>query len=316
MTSNMPEFVAPLVPSVVPADTLNKKDLYDHLSVYHGHVGHFHSITSKSSKEAMEDLHAHLHENIDYTVAQSSLQYNDEGYQVWVDNPALADLTMEERNKFSDGHTGKVHEHLVVPTGPATEEERKTLNAVTEGSLGRVLQVTERKALERLIDNDFAALRNEMHAYAKDVLEERLKTVAEEFADKQKEAEKHRKTLVKVIQDTNAKIVKMIEDAKVGGVTLTGLGTAKVALNDALPEQNVKAVVAGQAEAEKKVRAENQSDVQSALHTLERQRLASQRLVLLAGISPEGQKLLDTIPNAKTLMVEAAKDRSAKQIEA
>lgn len=311
--TDQPEYIAPLVPTVVPIETLNKKDLYEHLSTFHsGHVGTYQGVTSKSSKTDMENLHARLHEIIDHTQAEQALVTTGEGRSTWVPNPVQA----EAGNRFADGYRSKVHEHLVLVTGPASEDEREMLDAIQNGDLGRVLSVTERKALERLIDNDFASLRNEMNAYAKDVLTERLKAVEEDFTDRRKEAERLRKATVKALAKANVEVTKALETAKTAGVDISGLGNSAFAFNETHWDGTVKAVVAGQAEAETKVKNENRSDIQAALHTLERQRLASQRLVLLAGISPEGQKLLDTVPDARTLMVEAASERAAKQITA
>lgn len=306
-----PEFVAPLVPAVVPMDTMNKKDLYAHLQEFHKERIPW-GVTSKTNKDRLEDLHENMHRKVDYTQAtytKMSVESEFGTREFNVENPTKAENGVE----FA-GYREKVHEHLVVTSGP-TEDEREVLDAVQNGNLGRVLSVTERKALERLIDNDFSALRNEMHALAKDVLEDRLRGVQAEFADKAKEAERLRTTAVKAITDANVKIMKAIEDAKAAGVAINGIH-GSTGFSKEHHDSVVKAVVEGQAEAERKVKAENQSDIQAALHTLERQRLASQRLVLLAGISAEGQKLLDTIPDAKTLMIEAAQQRTAKAIEA
>lgn len=310
---SLPEFVAPLVPSVVPADTLNKKDLYAHLQEFHpSQVGVYRGVTSKSGKDQMEALHARLHEQYDYTQAQAALMTGERG-QYWVDNP----IQPAEGEKPFAPYRDQVHEHLVVPVGVPTEEERDILNAVTDGSLGRVLSVTERKALERLIDNDFASLRNEMRAYADEMLAARLENVESEFADKRKEAERLRKAAIKAITKANEEIKKVLNQAKEAGVTITGSpAQTAAAFSDEHLDDITKAVVEGQTEANKKVHAEHKADLQTALHTLERQRLASQRLVLLAGISPEGQRLLDTIPDAKALMVNAAQDRATKALTA
>lgn len=311
MRRTMPDFVAPLVPSVVPTETMNKNALYDHLSTYHPtQVGYNRSITSKSSKDQMEALHTRLHEEYDYTQAEVAVVEDDQGNRWNVNNPTEPAEGEKRFAPFRD----LVHEHLVVPVGTPTEDERDLLNKVTEGGLGRVLSVTERKALERLIDNDFASLRNEMRAYAEEILAERLKAVEEEFADRKKEAEKRRKAAIKALVKANKEIAKSLQDAKDAGITISGVTYSS--LSEEHYEHAVLASIEGQKEAESKVRGENRNDLQTALHTLERQRLAAQRLVLLAGISPEGQKLLDTIPDAKTLMVEAAQERATKAITA
>lgn len=305
-TPSTPDFLAPLPKPILPIEGMNKKDLYAHLQEFHSeHVGSWHGVTSKSSRDAMEEIHAKAHEKTDYTQAVQSLQIVPSEYgdrQVWVNNPQPA----PEGTQFAR-QDRQVHEHIFV-TATTSEDDRKTLDAVTGGSLGRVLVVTERKALERLIDNDFAALRNEMNAYAKEILESRLEGVRNDFAAKQKDAEKAQKAGAKLVTDLREKLLKQVEDAKADGITLTF---------PSIPQpESVGVSVAGLVEAEKKVKAENQSDLASGLHTLERQRLASQRLVLLAGISPEGQQLLNTIPSAKNLMIEAAQDRANKAITA
>lgn len=304
-----PEFVAPLPQPILPADGMNKKDLYAHLQQYHGdRVGGWNQTNSKSSKDDMETIHAKLHEEIDYTQTEAVLaQLQRDGYttSVWVRNPVVS---LEGEPTFAPT-AEQVHEHIFV-TSTTAEEDRKVFEAVTDGTLNRVLSVTERKALERLIDNDFAGLRNEMQNYAKEILETRLEGVRDDFAAKQKEAEKAQKAAAKTVTDLREKLLKQIEDAKSNGITLDFQAIGH------LQPVNVKTTVAGLVEAEKKVKAENQSDLASGLYTLERQRLASQRLVLLAGISTEGQKLLDTIPSAQNLMIEAAQERANKAIEA
>ena len=301
------------IPPVAPIDTFNKTELYAHLQQYHRVP---YGTTSKSSKDAMIALHEAQHQATDYTEASQYLvSYEDtvSGHKssTWRDNP---DKPASGAPDFCQS-SNNIHEHVVV-AAHTTDDEREMLAKLQQGTLDKPLTSQECRFLEKVVNNDFAALRTEIQQIAKDVLEERIKGVREEYATKMKDAEKHRKAVVKTVQDINAKILKAIEDAKVAGITISGVST----MSDAATEANVKAVIAGQNEAEAKVRQENSSDLNTALNTLERQRLAAQRMILLAGISTAGQALLDTVPAAKTLMIEAAQQRAdrqaAKQIEA
>jgi hypothetical protein len=72
-------------------------------------------------------------------------------------------------------------------------------------------------------------------------------------------------------------------------------------------------VVAGKDEAIIKAKDEVKAELNRALTEAERQRLSAHRTVLLASVDAKSIELLDTIPDAQTLMLQA--QSQTKQIE-
>lgn len=296
----MPETVTRQVPtSIAPIDTMNKTELYHHLNRLHPGMCTY-GLTSKSSRAEMERAHAGSHNKYDFTKSTSI-----EGPTSRVENPAVAGDGLEHPY-----YAESVHEHVVVASVPS-ESDRELLESITVDGVQRVLNAGERKALERLIDNDFATLRTEMIGYAAAILQERLETVKQEFADKQRVADTILADVIDTVNSAADVLAKRVDDAAKKGVKVTLPNGLVPTIRSANYAGGITSVVEGLVQAKTDITAENQADLRTALNTLERQRLSAQRLVLIAGISPEGQKLLATVPTAKSLMVSAAGERAA-----
>jgi len=104
-----------------------------------------------------------------------------------------------------------------------------------------------------------------------------------------------------IIQDCRSAIDTLVIEARGKGVELS--------VQEHYSGRTTEAKVAGLQAAIKAAEAEVEADRKRALNTLERARLTAQRKVLMSGVSEEALTILDTIPNARTLMVEAAQQR-------
>lgn len=204
------------------------------------------------------------------------------------------------------------------------------------------LSAAEAKALSDVINNDFSGLKNQMKAFAADTLTQRQAEVNAEWdasekalpdfagqatkALRKKDEEvaalkaKHAEALRALVEKHDDAIAKVEERAKDKGVVLKTETRAVTEMRDGQPVNVTRHVYVAQAvgrsEALAGVKTEVDNDLQRALMTLEQQRLAAQRQVLVSRVNPEAAKLLDTIPTAQEAMIAAYGQQAAKQIEA
>ena len=111
----------------------------------------------------------------------------------------------------------------------------------------------------------------------------------------------------------------MWDKAKDKGVTLEARTVTEPDPNN-LAQMVSKTVyistVEGRKQALDAAEKENKEYTERALLTLEAQRLAAQRKVLVSRVSAQAATILNEIPSAKELMVEAAAKQQPKQIDA
>lgn len=170
---------------------------------------------------------------------------------------------------------------------------------MTSTTEGKPLNSTDKRALGKLVDNDFAALEIELRQFAADVLEERLGKMRSSAA----------KTLERA-ETVKAEALALLDEF----VKLTrGKSGVVLEFDDYhfnIVRRSVRAKVDAVEREESRVRTETDRDMNKALALLQRRRLGAQRQVLTAGISDEAKVLLDSIPTAQTLMGEATSRRA------
>lgn len=192
--------------------------------------------------------------------------------------------------------TKEPHTHTAVPQGKADVDLTK----------GGILNSTQRKALKDLVDNDFLALKAEINQFANDMAQQAREKVRAEWAKKGANKEAFMGRASDLIRKYRDDADRLILEARTKGVEL------KIPSVDRY-SSGIDASVAGLKEAIDAAVAVVEADRKRALTTLERQRLTAQRTVLMSGVNQDALAILDTIPDAKTLMVEAARERTNMQ---
>lgn len=265
-------------------------DIRDHLETYHvgkgrgarltSHITGYQQTYYKCRKESLLKLHDRLH--------------NDEQYQ-YRDTPT-------QRARFNVVE----HEHFALPEAQALSPDGKKLKTGDAPLLAQ----QERRTLKELVDSDFAGLRAELIQMADDALAEMLKAVHEEFKGTEVQARRfaerktrlsrrHAEEKAKLANKHTDEVATLTEEART-------VGLEPVPNSDAFQPANRDARIS-------EVTSENKRDRDRALNTLERKRLGTQRTVLLTGLTGAAQLVLDTIPNAQRLMLEAAQERVQRE---
>jgi hypothetical protein len=270
---------------VVPFESslMDKKEMQDHLRRCHG-VPHWNLRQGdKTTKGEMEVFHQRRHDDAAANPDTSRFR------------PALA------------------HTHTAVP-----ELSDRQVAALEKASnpLGKVLNAGERKSLKDLVDNDFAVMRTDITQFAHDLLAQRLAEIEAEYEGREvlmtsykDQARELQRAYAEKINDLNESFRKkseaLADRAKRDGVTLT----TNVAFRgpDVAREPGVE--LTGKKDAIARARDEVAADQRNSLNTLERQRLTNQRRILMLGVSSDGLQVIEEMPDARQLMVEAAKQR-------
>jgi hypothetical protein len=203
-----------------------------------------------------------------------------------------------------------------------------------------VLSAQDRKVLTELVNNDFHSLKQEMKAFAADTLFVKKADINKEWDEKEKSIpdfasqatartrtfEDERRALEQEYQRKQADLraayhddlKAIVDQASEKGVSLTEETKSEVEADGRRVNRTVhKASVEGRKEALDIAERENKAFLDRALLDLERQRMTAQRQVLLSGVPEGAMTIVESIPDAKTLMVEAQKERSnAREITA
>jgi hypothetical protein len=202
----------------------------------------------------------------------------------------------------------KSHTHTAV--NALSQDAQAELPKGVEDDLGldKPLNASQRKNLKDLVDNDFLALRAEIDQFADDMAQQKRSEIRGEWADRGASADdfvRRARDLMKVYQDaTDALVI----EARAAGVELDVAEFAQYQKGD------VSAKVPRLDTAVKDAEREVEADRRRALNTLERARLTAQKKVLMAGVDPQALGILQTIPNARDLMLEAAAERTRQQL--
>ena len=266
----MTENNTPTPVDVVPFTLMKRDPQSDHLHRMHG-VSNW-DVNSKTTKARMEVVH--------------NMHHAGEGRQ-------------SRSRQVPHTHSPIVSPVEVAPKSPLSQEEQDGLKQrLLEG---KTLNTTERRALEKLVDNDFAALKTEVAQMGADLLAQRLAALKTEWAEKTDKIADYVRKVEATWREAQRQTSDLRALAAEDGVTLT------------VPEYSrygkSEGTVAGFATAEREIKQEVDADLKRAFNTLERSRLTAQRTVLLSAVSVEAAKVLDAIPSAKDLMMQASAAR-------
>jgi hypothetical protein len=318
------------------SDDMSKDEMIAHIMDVHQHYGYingksFSRYGTKVTKAEMIDWHDHVHEILD-----SGVLVAREG---WARGQVAVMVTSGR-----EGLHGTValptmpHSHMAVALSQTQEAAAENIRQgkKVEG----VLSVTERKVLTQVVDNDFGSLKQEMRAFAADTLASVKDEINEEWDKKERSipdfasratarARKFHDKKAAITAKFQAEIKALAESyqddlqaiqksAKEQGVLLSDRNEATYDENtgERINRTVYVASVEGREQALTAAEAENTTMLNRALMDLERQRLTAQRQVLLSGVPEGAMPILESIPDAKTLMVQSAKESAQNQIEA
>lgn len=312
-------------------DERSKQEMVDHLIRYHGITeinGYTLSGSTKVTKDRMQSFHDHVHEVLDDP--RSVFAYRGNRYEHG--GGFGPQFVVEDVQGRSVPLPVQPHTHGLVTL---SDEQRAALEQVRDNQrvTGTVTSVQDRKVLTNLVDNDFRGLKQDMRAFAADVLAARKREIDAEWDDREQKipdfateaTELHRESgkewdemiarqqeEKRLLQEQHDDAFKAVSDrAAEAGVTLEQT-TRRVEDPDHRGKTQTAtvyvAVVKGRKEAHEAAVRDNAAYLERALLTLERQRLAAQRQVLLTGVPDDAMPILDSIPAAEEMMRMAQQD--------
>ena len=329
-TQGMTEIEAYLDAEPVPQppfdDSLSKQEMIEHLVRVHG-LNNVRGVAmsinggTKATKEQMIRLHDGIHASLN----DPSVEFRHTGNRYdgtkYVHAFAVGNMLLPLAR----------HDHAV-PVVAEIDVARVEAIRNNEPVSEKPLSVQERKVLTELVNNDFSGLKSEMRAFAADQLahvkaeieQTRVERVAAAAAlvkkanriksdhkDKVRRLEEKHKEEMRLLRERQAVVWdEIIEEAHaaevVFGKEVQPYFEEKNGQRVEKTREVLTAVPLGIEEALAKAEADNKGYLARAEMTLERQRLDAQRRVLVSGVTKEAAGLLDTIPDAKSMMVEAA----------
>lgn len=171
----------------------------------------------------------------------------------------------------------------------------------------RPLNQTERRALEKLVDNDFSALKSEIIAAAMAFKTEQEEVIRAEYAAKGTDiemAESQTRALEIRFRDQLAALRSKWSEMGIRPKGRDAYRSTGAEISLVCDYQHE-----GMQEAVSRMHRRIESDQQNAIRMAERQRVTIQRRVLLAAIvSDEALMLLEDIPDARTLLLQAQQE--------
>lgn len=319
-----------------PFEAMNKNEQFEHLRKVHNYSNYW---TSKTTKAELESIHNTLHEILD--APEAKLTFSEH-----VINDALAGrVPMENvkeslalRTGVSTRYTVSLplvpHTHALVAPDAKVNLDNLSPEMIQDIRDGKKVAVTlnptERKVLGQLVENDFKALEQQMRSFATDQTAARLQDIDEDWDSKlarlpdyAKEATKLRKRTDdalrkadeaykekrrKIQEERDEQHAEIARQATEDGVVLEMKTTQETDENNKTVNVTVfTAQVKGRAEEKEAAKKEIDQQLRRGLMTLNQQRLAAQRQVLLTGVPSAAMAIIETIPSAQALMIEAAK---------
>lgn len=189
------------------------------------------------------------------------------------------------------------HAHTAVAGAAATDADSLDFDVT------QPLNTSQRRALKELVDNDFLALKAEIVQFADDMARQRREELKAEYKAKGADASSFVERANALASAYRSDCDALVIEARRAGVELSTFKLDNY--------HHVESKVAGLTEALKAADDEVNTDRKRALNTLERARLTAQRKVLMSGVNTEALAILDTIPDARSLMLQAAAQRTA-----
>jgi hypothetical protein len=206
------------------------------------------------------------------------------------------------RSHMNDVGMGSAHTHTAVAALNQPPGDDVSGSDLTGSDLSRPLNTTQRRALKDLVENDFLTMRAEIEQMAADMAQQRRVELTREWAERGADADAFERRGAELMTTYRKDAAALIAEARIAGVDLSMPN-----IKDSYP--SLEAKVTGLNETIRAAENEVDADRRRALNTLERQRLTAQRKVLLTGVTEEALAVLDTIPTAQALMLEAAAQR-------
>jgi len=288
-------------------DSLTKPQLIEHLRDVHqvyrlrakstyGWSSQELGPNTKVTKDTMLKHHAKLHEFLD---AQTD--------QWWIEHPEGSDATIVSDAGYTSITVPARHTHSEIVTaarsGASREELEERAQRILAGEVpDKPMPAAERSVVKQLIDNEFGTLKQQMRELAADTLRGNLEQVEADWKDRRAAAHAYETEYKKILRKAEAKIESLKAKGKAAGVT--------VKANEIRRYMGVHLEFEGYEKAKKAAQDENKTALDRALMTLERQRLAAQQKVLMAGLSQSAADLLNSVPTASELMIEAQREAS------
>ena len=183
----------------------------------------------------------------------------------------------------------------------STETEGKTIAEEAVQNV-RPLNATQGRNLLAIVKGDFEILELEMRNFSEEKLAEKQKQIRQESnAAKQDEfKDKAQKLLEKQRQAR----LDLVSDARRVGITLSFSNTSIGSVEVRDDEMNQKINSAAR---------EAKRELDHALNILRKEQLAAERQVLKATITAQAENILESIPTAQQMMINAAAEREAQR---
>lgn len=284
---------------VYPAisDLQTKQDIIEHIFNVHGITNvdgqSLGSRSPKITKERLLEVHGQMHENLaraTWRWEENSVYDNASNTYMGSWRPYLGNRALYHGNRVFLPHR---HETL-----SETAALREAATAVRTGGQisDKPLPTAQLRLLTEIVRQDFRIIEQEMREFATEALEAKHKDIRAEYEAKKGDAPKLRDKAQAKLAKLQEELRQMREEAAAAGITLTTPHFSA----------GVTYEIKGLADALKTAKEENAHALNRAIARLEREKAVALRRVQLAGISPEAVKLLDELPDARQMMVEAA----------
>ena len=171
------------------------------------------------------------------------------------------------------------------------------------------LTATERKSLERLVDNDYEALKGEIRAHAQKAIAEEKARVKEEFATRVGDvdtAQQELQTLTDTYEDAKTELERAYNADK-SELISRWRGRSIIYTSSRYEKDNF--TYEGLQNALNQVDEEVGTRLNEAIRRAERGRIDAQRKVLLGGLaSPQALELVASIPSAVSVFQAETKE--------
>jgi hypothetical protein len=288
------------------SDLMLKADIAEHLRDVHGYTSvynqslHGNLANLKVNKERLLEYHANAHLRLDSAVWK------------WTKNAKYDDATNTYMGTWVPydvrGHT--VTRGIVLPHKHEALSESADLRAAavaarTGGQISdKPLPGQQLRLLMEIVRQDFKIIEQEIKEFAGEAKEAKFKEIREEYKAKEGDAPKLKKK-------AELKLAKLLEELR---TMREEAGEAGISLSTPHFQSIVSFEIKGLQEALKIANEENTAALNRALARLEREKAVALRRVQLAGISPEAVKLLDELPDARKMMIDAAAQQPPKEL--
>jgi len=169
----------------------------------------------------------------------------------------------------------------------------------------RPLNATQTRNLTALVKGDFQVMRSELQQFAAEQKHNKTEEIKAQASFKRMEEVKA--AAIEVCREYQKKMQELSYQAQKDGISLsyTGVASERVSVNDSTINAKIQ-----------QAHSEIDLELRIALATLERKEIQAQRKILVASITQDAEDILNSIPTAQQLMVEAAEEREQRKAAA